>query len=451
MRRLVVAAPSSGSGKTTVATGLMAALRRRGHRVSPFKIGPDYIDPGYHTLASGRPGRNLDPVLVGEDRINPLFSQGTAGTDIAIVEGVMGMFDGRGSDSDFGSTAHLAKLLSAPVVLVVDASGQARSLGATVRGFRDFDVDVRLGGVIANRVGSPAHAKLLAEVCADVEVPMLGALPWTDTLALPSRHLGLVTAAEHGVAATDAVDAMGTLVDAYVDLDAVVRMAATGSALTSSPWEPAAHVTPVVDEPVIAVAGGPAFTFGYAEHHELLAAAGATFVVFDPLRDESLPAGTAGIVLPGGFPEQQTNALSDNEPLRTAIRRFAADGGPVHAECGGLLYLTRSLDGHPMCGVLATEAERTDQLRIGYRDALALTDSILGPAGTRVTGHEFHTTVTQPSDPASSAWQWQEAGNALAVDGFVQQRVHASYLHVHPAGYPALIDAFLQNSTIPST
>ena len=223
-RALVVAAPASGSGKTTVATGLMAALRRRGTAVAPFKVGPDYIDPGYHTLAAGLPGRNLDPVLVGADRIAPLARHGAAGAEVAVVEGVMGLFDGRLADGR-GSTAEVAGLLGAPVVLVVDARGQSRSLAALLHGFRSFDPAVDLAGVVLNRVGSPRHEEVLRAAAAEVGLPVLGALPRREALAVPSRHLGLVTAAEHGIAATAAVDAMAELVAAHVDLDAVVALA----------------------------------------------------------------------------------------------------------------------------------------------------------------------------------------------------------------------------------
>src|SRR3954471_12925997 len=278
-RALVVAAPASGSGKTTVATGLMAALRRRGTAVAPFKVGPDYIDPGYHTLAAGLPGRNLDPVLVGADRIAPLARHGAAGAQVAVVEGVMGLFDGRLADGH-GSTAEVAGLLGAPVVLVVDVRGQSRSLAALLHGFRSFEAGVDLAGVVLNRVGSPRHEEVLRAAAAEVGLPVLGALPRRDALAVPSRHLGLVTAAEHGAAAVAAVDAMAELVAAHVDLDAVTALARP---LPSGPaWSPAEVVsgergqnTVVRSRPVVGVFGGSAFTFGYAEHVELLTAAGA--------------------------------------------------------------------------------------------------------------------------------------------------------------------------------
>lgn len=436
--RVVIAAPASGSGKTTVATGLMAALRRRGDKVAPFKVGPDYIDPGYHTLAAGRPGRNLDPVLVGESTIAPLFLRGAAGADIAVIEGVMGMFDGRDPASDFGSTAHIAKLLQAPVILVVDAWGQARSMAALVHGFRAFDTSIRLAGVIANRVGSTYHASILARACEEVGLPLLGALRREESLQVPSRHLGLVTAAEHGPEAIRVIDSMAHLVAGGVDLDAVTAVARTAGPVPGTPWQP--DVVPESGRPVIAVAGGPAFTFGYAEHAELLAAAGAQVAVFDPLHDSTLPTGTRGLVLPGGFPEQHAEALSANWPLRRAVAEF---DGPVHAECGGLLFLVKSLDGHPMCGVLDATAEMTASLSLGYRDAVALADSPLCPEGTRWTGHEFHRTVVRPVHGAEPAWIWRDRAGSVVREGFVSGRVHASYLHTHPVANPSAIAGFV--------
>jgi len=479
-RALVVAAPASGSGKTTVATGLMAALRRRGTAVAPFKVGPDYIDPGYHTLAAGLPGRNLDPVLVGADRIAPLARHGAAGAEVAVVEGVMGLFDGRLADGS-GSTAEVAGLLGAPVVLVVDARGQSRSVAALLHGFRSFDPAVDLAGVVLNRVGSPRHEEVLRAAAAEVGLPVLGALPRREALAVPSRHLGLVTAAEHGTAATAAVDAMAELVAAHVDLDAVVGLArplppgpvwspdvvrgvddtlpngthSDGAHLdagagppTRGPRALAAHAPGARRErapgpgargaaglPVrVAILGGAAFTFGYAEHVELLAAAGAEVVVVDPLRDTRLPDGTAALVLPGGFPEEHVGALAANVELRAAVRALADSGAPVHAECGGLLYLCATLDGAPMCDVLPAAATMTARLTLGYRDAVALTPSPLHPVGARVTGHEFHRCAVTPR-AADPAWAWRGA----EPEGFVRRGVHASFLHTHPAGQPEAV------------
>jgi cobyrinic acid a,c-diamide synthase len=435
--RVVIAAPASGSGKTTVATGLMAALRRRGHSIAPVKVGPDYIDPGYHTLAAGRPGRNLDPVLVGESLIEPLFAHGARGADLAVIEGVMGLFDGRIGTHGFGSTAHVARLLDAPVVLVVDTRGHSMSLAALLHGFRTYQPDIRLAGVILNQVGSDRHEQVLRDACAEVGLDVFGALHRNAALDVPSRHLGLVTAAEHGAAAVKAIDAMADLAAKSIDLTAIVHLARSATR-SHPPWEP--PVEPVPGSPVIAVAGGPAFTFGYAEHIELLEAAGAEVTILDPLRDPGLPHNTAGIVLPGGFPEQYAAELSANTRLRTEVAR--ADLA-IHAECAGLLYLARTLDGSPMCGILDADATMTGTLTLGYRDVVAPADSVLHQAGTRVTGHEFHRTTTTPPHGGTPAWKWRDGTGTVCSEGFVTPRVHASYVHTHPAAMPASIACFV--------
>ncbi len=464
--RLVIAAPASGHGKTTVATGLMAALAARGLAVSGHKVGPDYIDPGYHALATGRPGRNLDPVLCGEELIGPLFAHGAAGAGIAVVEGVMGLFDGRGS-GPAGSTAHVAGLLGAPVVLVVDASAQGRSVAALVSGFAGYDPGVKLRGVILNRVGSARHEEILRDALAGIGIPVLGVLGRDDAVAAPSRHLGLVPAAEREGPARQAVARLATLVAKSVDLDAVVALAASARPLATAPWsprdavlsaDPAALATPAAPlapaatspaappapgapgmttnsrtgrPPVVALAGGAAFSFCYAETAELLTAAGAEVVTVDPLRDEALPAGTAALVLGGGFPELHAGELSANAGLRAGVARLARSGAPVAAECAGLLYLTRELDGMPMCAVIDASAEMTGTLTLGYRDATAAAESVLVAAGTPVRGHEFHRTTVSPAHSPTPAWTF--AGRR---EGFVHHGVHASYLHLHWAGYP---------------
>jgi cobyrinic acid a,c-diamide synthase len=447
----VVAAPASGQGKTTVVTGLLGALRRRGAEVAPFKVGPDYIDPGYHRLAAGRPARNLDPVLVGEDRIAPLFRHGSTGADQSIVEGVMGLFDGRigpGDELAAGSTAHVARLLDAPIVLVVDAKGQSHSLAALLHGFRSYRPEIRVGGVILNRVGSERHEQVLREAADNAGLPVLGAVPRTEDLAVPSRHLGLVTAAEHGSEATRAVDAMADVISRSVDLDAVRALAGSAPALPGPAWDPREEVEPQA-RPVVAVAGGRAFTFAYAEHVELLEAAGAEVAVLDPLRDERLPERTAGLVLPGGFPEQHVTDLSANSALRKEIAAFADTGAPIHAECGGLLYLAEELDGHPLCGVLKARARMSPRLTLGYRDAVAAADSGLFAEGARVSGHEFHRTVLEPGSGAHPAWLWRGGGDFArnregnVREGFAEGGVHASYLHTHPAGQPGAVQRFV--------
>ncbi len=437
MPRVVIAAPGSGHGKTSVATGLLGALRRRGLTVSPHKVGPDYIDPGYHALAAGRPGRNLDPWLVGEDQIVPMFIHGActpAPAGIAIIEGVMGLFDGASGRGDFASTAHVARLLGAPIVLVVDAAGAGSSAAALLHGFATWDPGTRIGGVIFNKVGSAHHERLLRDAAGAAGVPVLGVIRRLGQLAVPSRHLGLVPAAELGGDAAAAVDALTAIVAGGVDLEAVLRLARTAGELPEPDIYPERAVV-TASGPRIAVAGGAAFTFGYAEHPELLAAAGARVVTFDPLHDEKLPDDVHGLVIGGGFPEEHAADLSANASLRAVVAALAALGAPVIAECAGLLYLSRSLDGHPMCGVLDYVATMTSTLTLGYRDAVAATSSPLGPAGTRAHGHEFHRTAVRSPDGAANAWRWTASGAAV-TEGFVRGRVHASYLHTHWNGLP---------------
>jgi cobyrinic acid a,c-diamide synthase len=454
--RVVIAAPASGHGKTSVATGLLAAYRARGLDVSPHKVGPDYIDPSYHALAAGRAGCNLDPWLIGEQLIAPLFVHGAttpAPADIAVIEGVMGLFDGATGHGWFASTAHVAGLLYAPVILVVDCTGMGRSVAALVRGFTTFNSSVRLAGVILNRVGTDRHEQILADALSEVGMSVLGAIRRHAALATPSRHLGLIPAAERSAEAERTVTALGEVIGTSVDLEAIARLARSAPALAAeipaTPEPAKAHAS----RPVVAVAGGAAFTFGYAEQAELLTAAGATVVRFDPLHDASLPNDCAGLVIGGGFPEIHAEALSFNAPLRASIADLARTGAPIAAECAGLLYLARSLDSHPMCGVLDADASMTERLTLGYREAVACADSVLAAAGTRVRGHEFHRTACQPAAGAQPAWQWRAGGTPHAEagprfehysEGFVQGNVHASYLHLHWAGVPGIADRFVR-------
>jgi cobyrinic acid a,c-diamide synthase len=453
---VVVAAPASGSGKTTVATGLIGAMREAGHTVAPFKVGPDFIDPGYHGLAAGRPGRNLDPVLVGEQLIGPLYAHGVAGADIAVIEGVMGLFDGRigpfenpATSPPAGSTAHVAGLVGAPVILVVDARGQSHSIAALLHGFSTFDTATRIAGVILNRVGSGRHEQVLRQACEHTGIPVLGAIPRNAELELPTRYLGLVTAVEYGRRARLAVEAMTALIARHVDLAAV--MAAARGQTSSPAWDPVAAVGETAGRrrATVAMAAGKAFSFGYAEHAELLRAAGADVVDFDPLVD-TLPEGTDAVLLPGGFPEQFTADLSANDVVRQQISELAAAGAPVHAECAGLIYLASELDGYPMCGVLAGSARFTPHLKLAYRDAVAVADSPLYAVGARVVGHEFHRTVVTFTESYPPAWVYRagEADHDAAAvrDGVVHAGVHASYLHTHPAAAPDAVVRFVAHA-----
>ncbi|MEU8221965.1 cobyrinate a,c-diamide synthase [Kribbella sp. NPDC048915] len=429
--RIVIAAPSSGSGKTTVAVGLMAALRRAGHAVAGFKVGPDYIDPGFHAVATGRPGRNLDPMLSGEDLVAPLFEHGSAGADLAVVEGVMGLYDGALGTEGFSSTAHVAKVLKAPVVLVVDASAAGRSVGAVVQGFVAFDTEIRIVGVILNKVGSDRHEAEVRAGVAPTGVPVLGVLRRDKRLTVPSRHLGLVPADEQRAQAELAVDAAAELVRAGVDLEAFVAAANTAPPHHATPWSPAGEVAPPEPVlPVVAVAGGPVFSFRYTETTELLAAAGADVVTFDPLIDP-LPQATAALYLGGGFPELHAEALSDNVELRKSVAAAVEDGLPVIAECAGLLYLCRELDGHPMAGVLPATGRMTDRLTLGYRTAVAATTTRFFDEGRRVRGHEFHRTTIEADADVHPAWHLPGG-----TEGLTRPHVHASYLHLHWTATP---------------
>jgi cobyrinic acid a,c-diamide synthase len=445
---VMVAAPASGSGKTTVATGLIGALRQAGHVVAPFKVGPDFIDPGYHGLAAGRVGRNLDPVLVGEQLIGPLYAHGAAGADIAVIEGVMGLFDGR-IDSGAripasGSSAHVAALLAVPVVLVVDARGQSQSIAALLHGFSTFDPATRIAGVVLNRVGSARHEQVLRQACEQAGVPVLGAIPRRDELEVPSRYLGLVTAVEYDRRARDAVAAMTMLIARHVDVGAVFGLAQCRVADLA--WDPSAVVAEPVIEPVtVALAGGKAFSFGYPEHAELVRACGADVKEFDPLVDP-LPDGSDAVLLPGGFPEQFAAELSGNDVARRQVNALAAAGAPIHAECAGLLYLVSDLDGHPMCGVLAGSARFTEHLTLAYRDAVAVTDSPLYHAGQRVVGHEFHRTAVTFTDAYQPAWIYRGPHVDAVRDGAVHDGVHASYLHTHPAATPEAVARFVAHA-----
>jgi cobyrinic acid a,c-diamide synthase len=445
--RVVIAATRSGDGKTTVATGIMAALRARGLRVSPHKVGPDYIDPSYHSAACGAPGRNLDPWLVGEGLVAPLLRHGAQGADIAVIEGVMGLFDGAAGRGDYASTAHVARLAGAPVVLVVGAAGTSRSIAAIVHGFAGWDPSVRLAGVVLNQVSSPRHEAVLREALGPAGIPVLGALPRDAALRTPSRHLGLVPAAERPASVHAWLPALREMVARHLDLDLLMGIARSAPELVADPWSPEGPWSaegrpaenspgPPAARPRVAVAAGPAFTFGYAEHEEMLTAAGADVVTFDPLVAEGLPEGTDALVVGGGFPEVHVDRLAANVALGDQVRRRAAAGMPIVAECAGLLWLGRTLDAHPQCGVLPARARMTGKLTLGYREATALRDTPLVAAGTRVRAHEFHHTVSEPAHgherEHGPAWELADGTR----HGWAGPGLLASYLHLHWAGVP---------------
>lgn len=433
--RIVIAGVSSGVGKTTVATGLLAALARHGEPVAGAKVGPDFIDPGYHAVASGRPPRNLDPWLCGLDAMPALAVRAAAGSDLLVIEGVMGLFDGA-NDGSPSSTADVAAALRAPILLVVDASSTSASVAAVVRGFRDHDPRLTLAGVVLNRVGSAAHEELLREALLPLDIPVVGCLPRDDAFVWRDRHLGLVPVAERPEDVRRSLDALAARITEGFDLEHVVRIAGAAPELAAgSPMLPAR-----VGSCRVAVAAGPAFTFSYQDNLDALEAAGAELVPFDPLIDGALPRDIDGLVVGGGFPEVHGEALAANVPLLSDVRTRIAGGLATWAECGGLLWLAEKLDGRPMAGIIPTEGELDDRLVLGYREAEIRPVSPIGPPGTRIRGHEFHySTCSPPGDALHLRSRFVDRS-----EGFATPTVLASYLHFHAGGDPQPVEAFVR-------
>jgi cobyrinic acid a,c-diamide synthase len=441
--RLVVSAPSSGHGKTAIAVGLLAAFAARGLHATGFKVGPDHTDAAYLGLAAGRPGRNLDPRLVGSQRVAPLFAHGAAGSQLAVIEGTMGLFDSLTGQPEIDGTAAVAAALRAPVALVVDVASMGHSVAALVHGFRMYDEMVHLGGVILNRVASPRHEQMLRTALDDIGMPVLGALHRGDLPAvLPGRSHGMVPVVHRTVEAVRAVRRLGEAVGGALDLDRLLALAASAPALPVPAWSPAEAIAeaqgdPVpagAPRPVIAVAGGPGAPYAYAETAELLTAAGADVVLVDPLRDEALPPGVSGLMVGAGLPEGYAEELSANRRLCVAVAALATDGWPVIAEGVGLVWLGREFDGRPMCGVLDAQAITVDRTVAGYRDATAPATSPLAPAGARITGYKQHKAMVSPRAGGVPAWTWS-GGNP---EGFVWRQVHASQLGLHWAAAPEI-------------
>jgi cobyrinic acid a,c-diamide synthase len=431
--RLVVAGTHSGVGKTTVATGLLSALRRAGHRTAAAKVGPDFIDPGYHALACGRPPRNLDPWLCGAGALLPLAARAGAGSDVLVIEGVMGLFDGA-ADGTVSSTADVARILDAPVILVVDARALSGSVAAMVHGYTTFDQSVRIAGVVLNRVGSDTHEVLLRDALAGSGVPVLGVLRRDDRFTWRDRHLGLVPVAERPGTVLEALD---RLTDAFadgVDLAAIIALAGSAPSILA----PAVAVPAAGPSFRVGVAAGAAFTFTYTDTLDALAAAGAEVVPFDPLRDQRLPDGLDGLLIGGGFPEVYGAELAANRELIADLRCRVGAGLTTWAECGGLLLLSRSLDGHRMAGVIEADGRLTDRLTLGYREATALVASPIGPPGTQLRGHDFHYSALAPAGSALSlASRWGRTD-----EGWATPTMLATYVHHHPGGDPSTIARF---------
>ncbi|MEW5736721.1 MAG: cobyrinate a,c-diamide synthase [Thermodesulfobacteriota bacterium] len=449
---LVVAGTHSGCGKTTVTLALLAALRRRGLRAAPFKAGPDFIDPGHHSQVSGRASRNLDGWMLCRDACREVFARAAQDSDIAVVEGVMGLFDGVDGTSEDGSTAQMAKWLGLPVLLVADARSMARSAAALVAGFEGFDPELSFCGVAFNRVGSQRHRLMLEQALSGrVKMPCRGALPRREDLAIAERHLGLVTREDHALGEGDAAR-LADWIEESLDLDGLI------SALPSVPLPPAPPAPEMEADqaPVrIAVARDRAFCFYYQDNLDLLMRFGAEIVFFSPLDDPALPAGIQGLYLGGGYPELHAAALAENASLRALIRQRFLDGMPVYAECGGFMYLCRSLCGtdgreHPMAGCFDFGCTMSPRLRsLGYRDVEMRRDTILGKAGTRVRGHEFHYShLTDPPSQADGSGPCRllnREGKETEPAAFSERQCLAGYVHLHFLSNPSVAGSFVES------
>ncbi|MBM3943206.1 MAG: cobyrinate a,c-diamide synthase [SAR202 cluster bacterium] len=444
---VVIAGVRSGVGKTTIATGIMGALTRRGLKVQPFKAGPDYIDPSYHQLACGVPSRNLDTWLLPHRAVLELFQRASAQGQVSVIEGVMGVFDGHSSLTEEGSTAELAKLLDAPVVLVADASKVARSVAAEVLGYQQFDPALRVAGVILNGVSGPRHLEFCQpQIEATTGLPVLGYLPRRQDFLQPERHLGLIPTVE-GTVARQWYDSLVAQVEATIDLDRLLQLAATANPPAVAPE--VFPERPQAKRAVIAVAQDKAFSFYYQDSLDLLEAWGARLAPFSPLEDASLPAGATGVYIGGGFPEMFAKELAANTAMQESLRKAIARKMPVYAECGGLMYLGQSLsdlDGvhYPMIGAIPVVSSMAGRkLTLGYREVESCTDSPLLRRGQRVRGHEFHWSVLgQPPDPEQAVYRVVDQGQR--PEGFQAGSVWASYVHVHLGSRPELAKRFVE-------
>lgn len=445
-RALVIAGPASGVGKTTIALGFMAAFRRRGLTVQPFKCGPDFIDPGHHTRVCGRPSRNLDGWMVSAETNRAVFARHIESGDVAIVEGVMGLFDGTRNSGE-GSTAAMAKQLRLPILFVVDASKMAASAAALVRGFQTFDPAVRIAGVVFNHLGSAGHFDLLRDAFEQAGCPpAVGYLPNAPRLRIPERHLGLYTADED-VWSTTAIEHLLSLMEQSVDLDRVLSLAeiVDGNHVPAIPAR-------AIDDPVrIAVARDRAFCFYYEDNLDALRAGGAEIVEFSPLSDRLLPQGTDALYIGGGYPELHAAELSANDSMRAEIAQFVKRGGPAYAECGGLMYLGQHLrirDGErvPMVGVLPFGTVLTERLvRFGYTEVSFTADCLLGRAGTVARGHSFHYSTIDGVPDAPCAYRVRSTLSGMeSSEGYAVGSVLASYVHLHLLSNPELSASFIR-------
>ncbi|MBS3731586.1 MAG: cobyrinate a,c-diamide synthase [Desulfobacterales bacterium] len=435
VKGVVIAAPASGSGKTTFTLGLLAALKNRGMKPAGFKIGPDFIDPGLHSMITGLPGRNLDGWMLDRSVNLEIFARGARDADIAVAEGVMGLFDGFSGASEAGSTAQMAKWLGLPVLLVADASKTARSFAALVKGFAEFDPDCTICGVAANNIAGPGHLKYLEEAMQQVpEVPFLGGIPRNSRAALPERHLGLFTA-EDRVLTECRVDELASLISDNLDLAGLVEMLPEiPAAAPDRPARPGSGCR-------VAVARDAAFCFYYEDNLDVLREQGCETVFFSPVNDRKLPDRIHGLYLGGGYPELYASALSQNDSMRDSIRRHCRAGMPAYAECGGFMYLCRQMTDveestFDMAGVFPFATRMQKRLAaLGYREIRLTRDTPLGPAGTVMRGHEFHYSRMENTDESAgvrSAYAVADrTGANRGASGWLSSRCLGSYVHLH--------------------
>jgi cobyrinic acid a,c-diamide synthase len=448
MKGLLIAGTASGVGKTTVALAIMAGLRQRGLAVQPFKCGPDFLDTGHHTRICGRTARNLDTWMLSVEANRSVLRNAARGADLIVAEGMMGLFDGKNGSTEIGSSAEIAKLLRLPVVLVVDAAKSARSVAAVVLGFEIFDKDLQLAGVILNRVASERHYEMLREAIeSSCKTTILGWLPTEPAIAIPERHLGLHGAAEQAANGQAAATHRFAFAAKHLDLDGLLDLEC-GLELTEA--KPARIVTSAsVDAVRVGVPSDHAFSFYYEDNLDLLREQGAEIARFSPLTDASLPPGLDALYLGGGYPELHAKQLSSNRQMLEQVRRFAASGRPIYAECGGMLYLSESLSveesSYIMAGVLPLSIQMTDRLvQFGYVTVEFTEDCLLGRKGTVVRGHSFHhSRIASQGNLATNYHVQYSLSGEEELEGFRQGNVLASYIHVHFRANPAVAENFV--------
>jgi len=434
-KSIIIAGTQSGVGKTTISIGIMAALKARGLAVQPFKAGPDFIDPAYHTFVTGRVSRNLDGWMMGKKAVSEVHARAGADADISVIEGVMGLFDGIGKGQAEGSTAEVAKLTGSPVVLVVDARSMAGSAAAVVKGFETLDPGVNIAGVILNRVGSERHESLLrAAIKSHCRAKVIGAIPRDETLDIPSRHLGLTTDVA-GILRKKFVRTLTESIEKHVDMGALLKLAA--KAKDSANAVSQTKITAPVAR--LAIAMDEAFCFYYRDNLELLESYGMEIVPFSPLKDDGLPEGVKGVYIGGGYPEMYARGLGFNDFVKHDIKAAADAGLPIYAECGGLMYLTRGitdLEGvfYPMAGVFPAKTRMLDRRKaLGYREVTVTGNDIIFPAGKKARGHEFHySEISTMPAKVKTAYSVTKAGDSKETrEGYTFKNVLASYVHLH--------------------